>query len=199
MGTRNLTCVVLDGEYKVAQYGQWDGYPSGQGITALHFLRDEMIRPLFEERVRALSWVTEEDRKAEWVECGADPDSTWVTLDVSDRHKELYPHNSRDTGAGILALIQESRVPLKLVSALDFAGDSISNEWTWVVDLDQDTFEGYEGFVKYPHEGERFSDFEPYTAHDGTIYYPVRHVATFDLNDLPTDDQFLAAFKGDED
>ena len=28
MGTRNLTCVFKDGEYKVAQYGQWDGYPS---------------------------------------------------------------------------------------------------------------------------------------------------------------------------
>lgn len=35
MGTRNLTAVYLDGQYKVAQYGQWDGYPEGQGITAL--------------------------------------------------------------------------------------------------------------------------------------------------------------------
>lgn len=31
MGTRNLTAVYLDGQYKVAQYGQWDGYPEGQG------------------------------------------------------------------------------------------------------------------------------------------------------------------------
>ena len=42
MGTRNLTAVYLDGQYKVAQYGQWDGYPEGQGITALTFLRDKM-------------------------------------------------------------------------------------------------------------------------------------------------------------
>ena len=27
MGTRNLTAVYLDGEYKIAQYGQWDGLP----------------------------------------------------------------------------------------------------------------------------------------------------------------------------
>lgn len=26
MGTRNLTVVYIDGKYKVAQYGQWDGY-----------------------------------------------------------------------------------------------------------------------------------------------------------------------------
>ena len=38
MGTRNLTAVQLNGEYKIAQYGQWDGYPEGQGKTVLSFL-----------------------------------------------------------------------------------------------------------------------------------------------------------------
>src|SRR5574337_1233174 len=38
MGTRNLTAVMMNGEYKVAQYGQWDGYPEGQGKTILEFL-----------------------------------------------------------------------------------------------------------------------------------------------------------------
>lgn len=49
MGTRNLTAVYLDGQYKVAQYGQWDGYPEGQGITVLTFLRDKMDLELFKE------------------------------------------------------------------------------------------------------------------------------------------------------
>ena len=30
MGTRHLIAVQLDGEYKIAQYGQWDGYPEGK-------------------------------------------------------------------------------------------------------------------------------------------------------------------------
>ena len=40
MGTRNLTAVFMDGEYKVAQYGQWDGYPSGQGVDILNILKN---------------------------------------------------------------------------------------------------------------------------------------------------------------
>ena len=35
MGTRHLVAVIHKDEYKVAQYGQWDGYPSGQGDTVL--------------------------------------------------------------------------------------------------------------------------------------------------------------------
>ena len=40
MGTRNLTVVVKDGTHKIAQYGQWDGYPSGVGADILTFLAD---------------------------------------------------------------------------------------------------------------------------------------------------------------
>lgn len=38
MGTRHLIAAVIDGEYKIAQYGQWDGDPEGQGLTVLDFL-----------------------------------------------------------------------------------------------------------------------------------------------------------------
>ena len=41
MGTRNLTMVIQNQETKIAQYGQWDGFPDGQGITILTFLQDK--------------------------------------------------------------------------------------------------------------------------------------------------------------
>ena len=40
MGTRSLICVVKDKQYKLAQYNQWDGYPSGVGTEILDFLHN---------------------------------------------------------------------------------------------------------------------------------------------------------------
>lgn len=43
MGTRNLTMVQFNNEIKVAQYGQWDGEPDGQGATVLEFCSNKKI------------------------------------------------------------------------------------------------------------------------------------------------------------
>ena len=84
MGTRNLTAVYLDGQYKVAQYGQWDGYPEGQGITALTFLRDKMDLELFKEALRNSSYIPSEELTALWKQYGAD-ENGWITMEDSDR------------------------------------------------------------------------------------------------------------------
>ena len=59
MGTRNLTIVYVDGEYKVAQYGQWDGYPEGQGATCLDFLRNKMDEKIFREELHEVVFAKE--------------------------------------------------------------------------------------------------------------------------------------------
>lgn len=38
MGTRHLICIFYKGKWVVAQYGQWDGYPEGQGFKLFRFL-----------------------------------------------------------------------------------------------------------------------------------------------------------------
>ena len=60
MGTRNLTCVVKGGEYKIAQYGQWDGYPTGAGKKILNFLKNANLE-IFSEKVSQLRFVTAEE------------------------------------------------------------------------------------------------------------------------------------------
>jgi len=60
MGTRHLIAVAIDGEYKVAQYGQWDGYFEGQGVDVLNFLKNVDYNE-FKNQVRNLTWITPED------------------------------------------------------------------------------------------------------------------------------------------
>jgi len=178
MGTRHLIAVQLDGEYKVAQYGQWDGYLDGQGKKVLNFLR-EMDRPKFESALRKCSFMDELDKDIT-NKLLQNPRYDWT---------EEYPHLSRDIGAEILKKVQESE-GLKLKNSISFAADSLFCEYAYVIDLDKNTFEIYEGFNKESlSEGERFKDVVSNDASDE--YYPVRKVAEYSLDELPSDEDFM--------
>jgi hypothetical protein len=195
MGTRHLTCVCVNGEYRIAQYGQWDGYPDGQGLTALKFVRDQMDRSDFKRKVLATTEVSQEERSRRYAEVGHDG-SEWVSMDISNKFKERWPHLNRDMGAEILQYIQDQPEGLGIQRQLEFAADSLFCEWAWVIDLDKGTFEAFKGFNKEPlAEGERFGFLKP----DNPEYYPVKKAAAWFLDALPTDEEFLAAFKDDED
>lgn len=197
MGTRNLTAVYLDGQYKVAQYGQWDGYPEGQGITVLTFLRDKMDLELFKEALRNSSYIPSEELTALWKQYGADENGL-VTMEDSDRMMEDHPEFSRNTGAGILEMVQNHSEGMKLQDSIDFAADGLFCEWAWVIDLDAGTFEGYCGFGQTPLvENDRFYFLRDLEEDNG--YHGVQLVAKWNLDALPTDEEFLAAFKNDEE
>lgn len=189
MGTRNLTMVAKGGEYRVAQYCQWDGYPSGQGLTALAFLRDEMDRPAFEAAVDALREITEDEYKALWKECGADREDGFVTIETSNEFRRRYPWLHRDCGAGVLRIVQEAGGDLALHLSTEFAKDSLFCEWAYLVDLDRNVLEVYGGFNQEPlaEDARFFSD-----GYQRKEYFPIRLAKSYPLDALPTDDQFLA-------
>ncbi len=173
MGTRNLVCVVKDGEYKVAQYGQWDGYFMGQGVTVCEFLQSADM-DTFRKALDDVEYITEAEEKACWEEFDTD-DSGWVTLEVSDKFGSKYPELSRDTGAGVLQLIYDGDAT-KLGDSLSFAGDSLMCEFAYVVNMDTEMLEIYQGFNKVALDlTERFISAP---ARDG--YKPVKH-----LRDIP--------------
>ena len=182
MGTRNLTVVYMDGEYRVAQYGQWDGYPEGQGLVCLRFLENDFVEHKFRTNLRKLKMVeTDEERKA---------------LDIL--YKDKWPNEfSRDTGAKILKMIQDGNVESGfLINNISFASQG-DCEWAWVLDLDKRTFGGYEGWNKTPlTQNDRFFFLGNYQDGD---YCGVKLVQSWDLDDLPTEDEFLEAFNKDEE
>lgn len=122
MGTRNSTLVKLNGELKVAQYGQWDGYPTGQGATIQDFLK-EVDLPKFKEEVAKLRELTDEEVKE------VEADKNWTTN---------YPYLSRDAGAGILQMIADGQVKF-VVLGPDFREDTLFCEYWYELDLDKET------------------------------------------------------------
>lgn len=191
MGTRNLTCVVKNGEYKVAQYGQWDGYPDGQGITILNYL-SKWDRERFERNLETTSEITNEEYEKCWKELGITSENGLISLEDSKLFEKEYPHLRRNMAAEILEYI-ENNEGLKLSLYEEFANDGLMCEWCYVVDLDKNTFEVYEGFNKTVlSENERFYSEKLMKYYDGCPqYYPVKFLISFDLDNLPSKSEFL--------
>lgn len=191
MGTRGLTVVYKDGEHKIAQYGQWDHYPSGQGITALDFLRSSDL-PALEANLDRVQWITDEHYEAATKHITGG--KQWITQGEVNAIDTLFPLISRDHGAEILFKVAHAEGDIWLRDGLDFVADSLFNEYTYVIDLDNRVFEVYEGFQTEPHSDGRY-------AHLGEKkgYYPVRLVKTYSLDDLPSDGGFIADLEPEEE
>lgn len=182
MGTRHLIAVMHDGKYKVAQYGQWDGYPSGQGTTVLAFLH-QMDKHVFITKLMDARFVTDED--VERINAELKVDNSLMN------EGKKYGHFSRDRGAEILDIVYKAVPGILLQNSINFAADSLFCEYAYVIDLDKGTFEVFKGFNKTPLvEGDRFFGIKSDDA-SSQGYHPVKLVHTFQLDALPDEDTFL--------
>lgn len=145
MGTRNLTIVYYKGQYRIVQYGQYDGYPSGQGTTVLEFLQDSENITKLRTALDAGDTLIFEIKRG----------------DDSDARLGDHPALSNLTGAKILTLATEAteKTPMPVMLSMGSIIDCIFIEWTWVVDLDNDTFECYSGHVGPNHRSTSTSRF----------------------------------------
>jgi hypothetical protein len=181
MGTRGLIAVVSGGKYKVANYGQWDHYPEGQGVEILAFLRTKDT-PEWRNKVKKVKRATEKECK--------------VINKMAD-WPEKYPHLSRDAGSKILDYINDNDEGLKLLVDPAFANDSLFCEWAYVINLDSNCLEVYKGFNLTPLKPhERFYG-DGKVGSDG--YYPVQLVGSYSLFNLPDNATFINELDPQED
>lgn len=200
MGTRHLTCVYRDKRYYIAQYGQWDGYPSGQGLTILRFLKT-YDSDKFHAQLDTLSWITDDEIRALWKSVGADGTGL-VGMDIAEKFAKKWPELYRDTGAKILKIVHDSGVPLKLENSIEFAGSSLFCEWCYVIDYDKNTLEVYEGFNKTKLDSnERFYNIACDKNDVSCIpnYYQVKFKHAFDLDKLPSEELFLRILEPEDE
>lgn len=200
MGTRNLTCIVKDGQYQVAKYCQWDGYPEGQGLKILKYLRSLNLDKL-KENLKYVIPFNYDNYNKRLIEFGVpeeDLEKNFVgyeTYQKIEEYLKLHPSISRDTGADILKLITETNKDIEIHNDLDFAADSLFCEWCYVIDFDKNTFEVYKGFNEEPlKESERFHFLQDKCKLQKSfddIYYPVKFIKLYYLDSLPTEKEFL--------
>lgn len=95
MGTRHRQAVITkEGEMKIQQYGQWDGYPDGQGKDILNYLRNGNLDK-YQENLNKVPLINDEQIDE------VNKDSNWT---------KNYPYLSRDCGSNIHQMIEDGDV-----------------------------------------------------------------------------------------
>lgn len=189
MGTRHLTMVVLNKKIKVAQYGQWDGYLSGQGENIFKFIYKNLSAPnsvklitggknpnleKFKKIISKCTWATKEELENAWNKHSKNKDG--MGMEEYTSYSKEFPQFSRDTGSTILQLLLKAG-PLPLNDETAFAADSLFCEWAYLLDLDKQVLEIYEGFNTKPlPKGERFAKLKAKNEKNssGETYYPIK-------------------------
>lgn len=188
MGTRNLTIVKSDGQYKVAQYGQWDGYPSYSGVNILKFLKNSNLDK-FKSDLKNVLLLTSEQIDELWEAIGVGKEEKFVPIEITNAFNSLHPTLSRDLGCEILSAIMDKDGQVELYNDLEFAKDSLMCEYAYVIDLDTNTFEVYVGFNEEPLPDSARFYFDGYRGDNG--YYPIKLAKSYELDNLPDGDTFL--------
>lgn len=148
MGTRHLIRIIdSTGIIRAAQYGQWDGYPSGQGITLLKHMHDlgfasAETRAEFDSALRNTVFVNSDDIEI--------IDKRITEQDLS-LPKDL-PALSRDTSADLLQIIMspdrdgmaacafDRDGKLRLQNSNEFGADTVMCEWVYEINMKAGTY-----------------------------------------------------------
>jgi hypothetical protein len=135
--------VQYAGEIHVAQYGQWDGYLTGQGQTVQDFLKNYNRNDFLCNLQTTVFIDGEIDGLDELSE---------------DEFHLIYPGLSRNTGADVLQVI-ETTSDVLLVDSYEFRKDTLFCEYHYYLNFDTDTISIFTTNAKTPEHEYSFTDF----------------------------------------
>jgi hypothetical protein len=148
--------VIINNEFKIAQYGHCDGYLEGAGLDIINFIKLNFSNN---------SKLEEFKTKVSKLEFYSD-----IELEILKAKNSNYPVFYCENSNEILNLVLNNNIT-KVESYSDFASNSLFCEYGYVLNLDSLELEIYLGFNKNPvPKGERFCNFKK---SDGD-YYPIR-------------------------
>lgn len=210
MGTRNLTIVIdKSNNLKVAQYGQWDGCPSGQGVTVLEFSRDKNNIELLQKRFSIIKFYNTDTHDIDDYINKYNNKAPKLFKEQDNRTSaDKYwweTTQSRNLGGKILQslininlnlLPEEHNKNIYLFNDIDFVKDSLMCEYVYCINLYTNKFMVFEGFNK-----DKSKEHELCKTIDEVIeaqykdykykYYGCKLIKEYDLDNLPDKTTFL--------
>jgi hypothetical protein len=124
MGTRNLTKVIdAEGITRVAQYGQWDGYPEYTGTRILDFIKDHNMLEKIEKSLVKARFATQEELAE--ISKPFVNDEDMMTFEQGEQFAIMYPSLTRDTGCDILKVLVYSGGSIPLADESEFENDDL--------------------------------------------------------------------------
>lgn len=213
MGTRGAFGVVI-GEKEKIGYNQYDSYPDGKGIEALRWLREADLN-LVRKQAKSLRVV---DDKTKPTPEDVELLQPWTDLGVSNQSTDDWYCLTRQSHGYFNEMLQCGYV----LDSHEFPIDSLFCEWAYILDLDRNVFEVYEGFQKkFPKKGRwakrptKAEDEANWIEHlkwcarqdpprmpwepERREYKAVELTASWPLDALPTDEEFLAQTRSTEE
>jgi len=185
MGTRNLTCVIKGGDFRIAQYGQWDGYPEAAGRDILQFLNTPGNIDKLRSRVDEIRFVSGEEWDQRLAAVGIGDSIRCGSVEEQMYQRDFWQLD-RNVGRAILGILVETQGPVDLRDDREFAHDSLFCEWAYVVDLDRNVLEVYKGFNKDPLAPNGVFAGVPLNEDRSNEYATVKLIAVYPFHNLPT-------------
>jgi hypothetical protein len=140
MGTRNLTKVIdKDGITRVAQYGQWDGYPTYSGTRMLDFISEHGMLDKISLSLAKCRFIDQAEIDQMYFRFQEVTKWAEAREEISGFHI-VYPSLSRDTGVDILKVIIYSNEDVALSDESSFEKDELFCEGVYTLNYQTQEF-----------------------------------------------------------
>lgn len=185
---KHLIMVQQNNEIKIAQYGQWNGDPVGEGASLLMFCKKRLP-----ELIKVLPKVT--------FLTDAEHNAFVKDLHNKDYKALIYNHSFINSALSVNvfdSIIESNYSIIKLYNDFAFGYDSLQCEWAYCINLDTNELEIYKGSNKNKLEpSERFYRSTSIYTDEPQPYYGVRLIKTYDLDQLPDEETFVKELTSD--
>jgi hypothetical protein len=171
MGTRGIYGLRKGGVDKLT-YNHYDSYPEGLGADIVRFCENHTLEQLHEIFDKIILVDEETKPTAEQIE-----EIKKYNRNLSGHTDDEWYNLLRNTQGDLSVYDSECRY---MIDSREFIKDSLFCEYGYIINLDEEILEYWEGFQSRPQCYNRYGE----TANGE--YYPCKLRETFSLNNLPS-------------